>query len=217
MQAAILLTEPYRSWLMKTRDRILETSLALFNQEGEQNVTTVDIANEMGISPGNLYYHFKGKDAILSALFERFYQDFMALLDAPIDEQLALQDYWFYIYVVLEEMHKFRFFYLNIIDLIQRDRNIAKRFKRLLDKKRSTIIEVCTQLEEHSIIRAGSAAHAQIADTITMALVYHFSYQALIHDEADFNTLMHGGVYHVMSIIAPYFVDQQADFYLAIQ
>mgnify|MGYP006189992069 CR=1 FL=1 len=50
---------------MKTRDRILEVSLLLFNEEGESGLSSVDIANALEISPGNLYYHFKGKDAII--------------------------------------------------------------------------------------------------------------------------------------------------------
>ena len=36
---------------MKTRDRILNCALELFNRDGEPNVTTLDIANELGISP----------------------------------------------------------------------------------------------------------------------------------------------------------------------
>jgi AcrR family transcriptional regulator len=87
---------------MKTRDRILVTSLLLFNEEGEPNVTTVDISNEMDISPGNLYYHFKGKEAIIEALFNRFEVELSDILRAPLEKALSVEDSWFYLYVVPE-------------------------------------------------------------------------------------------------------------------
>ena len=65
---------------MKTRDRILHVSLLLFNEEGEAPQTAVDISNALDISPGNLYYHFKGKDAIIHALFDRFEDEMRIIL-----------------------------------------------------------------------------------------------------------------------------------------
>ena len=57
---------------MSTKERILDASLALFNELGERKVTTNHIASHLQISPGNLYYHFKNKQAIIFALFERY-------------------------------------------------------------------------------------------------------------------------------------------------
>ena len=43
---------------MKTRDRIIERAIDMFNEKGAANVSTVQLSEALGISPGNLYYYF---------------------------------------------------------------------------------------------------------------------------------------------------------------
>ncbi|RPI41821.1 MAG: TetR/AcrR family transcriptional regulator, partial [Betaproteobacteria bacterium] len=43
----------------RTRQRILDTTLALYNEHGEPQVSTSLIAAELGISACNLHYHFR--------------------------------------------------------------------------------------------------------------------------------------------------------------
>src|SRR5439155_24921871 len=64
----------------RTRDRILEASLALFNQDGLAAGSTHRIAAELGISSGNLHYHFKAKQLIVGGLFRRFEERLSASL-----------------------------------------------------------------------------------------------------------------------------------------
>lgn len=56
----------------RTFDRILEVTLALFNRFGEPNVSTNQLCGELGISPGNLFYHHPTRDALVLGLFAQY-------------------------------------------------------------------------------------------------------------------------------------------------
>ena len=100
--------------LMKTAERILVVATELFNERGERNVTASDIALELDISPGNLYYHYKGKDGILSSLFSQCYRELAGMLAAPILEDAFLEDSnplersWLFLTVLMEVMYQYR-------------------------------------------------------------------------------------------------------------
>ena len=193
---------------MKRRDKILLTSLILFNEEGEHNVTTVDISNEMDISPGNLYYHFKGKDPIIVELYDQFESELIDILQAPIDQTLNTQDSWFYLYVVFEHMYKFRFFYANLADILQRNPDINKRFKRLLKRKYETAFTLLTLLTESNVLAIEIGALDEITENILLILTHwinHANYRDMPDNEV---IIIHRGVFQMMSIVAPYFQEQ---------
>ena len=81
----------------RTRERILELSLKLFNDIGEPNVTTTTIAEEMEISPGNLYYHFRNKDDIINSIFAQFEQQIEKRLRFPDDHRPTIDEMWSYL------------------------------------------------------------------------------------------------------------------------
>lgn len=59
---------------MTTKDKIIETAVALFNEQGTAAVSTNHIAAACNISPGNLYYHFRNKADIIRAIFQQMTQ-----------------------------------------------------------------------------------------------------------------------------------------------
>ena len=81
----------------RTRERILELSLRLFNEIGEPNVTTTTIAEEMKISPGNLYYHFRNKDDIINSIFAQFEQQLERRLRFQPGHKPAIDEVWAYL------------------------------------------------------------------------------------------------------------------------
>jgi AcrR family transcriptional regulator len=89
---------------MKTRDRILQTSLQLFNECGEPRITTNHIADELDISPGNLYYHFRNKDEIIALLFQQFERQMETALQVPERRVPNMEDMWLYLHLVFENI-----------------------------------------------------------------------------------------------------------------
>lgn len=53
---------------MTTRDHIVAAADHLFYRQGYEHTSFSDIADEVQISRGNFYYHFKSKDEILDAV-----------------------------------------------------------------------------------------------------------------------------------------------------
>ena len=78
--------------MTSTKERILATSLELFNRLGERNVSTNHIAEALGISPGNLYYHYRNKGDIVFALFERYQATVEPFQHVPTDRPQTWQD-----------------------------------------------------------------------------------------------------------------------------
>jgi AcrR family transcriptional regulator len=202
---------------MKTRDRIIHTSLLLFNEEGEPNTTTVDIANEMDISPGNLYYHFKGKDVIIAELFSQYEQGLSEILNAPLDKPLSVEDNWFYLYVVFEEMYNYRFLYRNLSDLLRRYPELKVRFRRMLKLKRAAILAIWEKLTREAVVSAAENEVEALVDNMVLLLNYWLNYDHLRHDNRAPALVIHQGVYQLMVMIAPYLGKHQREFYEQVQ
>ncbi len=188
----------------KTRDRILATALALFNAEGEAQVSTVDIAAVLGISPGNLYYHFKGKEAIIEALFASFETELKQVLSAPIKRALSIEDHWIFVYIVFEEINDFRFFYEAAGSILERCPSLRPRFARLLTLKETTARAILTRLENEGLIGFAKGEKDRLAERLAAHLTFWIAFRRLTSKSGSQADAIHDGVYATLIQIAPY-------------
>ena len=189
---------------MKTRDRILQTSLLLFNQEGEAPQTAVDISNALEISPGNLYYHFKGKDAIIRTLFGAFEDEMRVILRGSKGGVTSIEDNWVYLYIILEEIYDFRFFYRDLGVLLDRYPDLAVRFRALVAEKRRTITRVLQDLAESDVLQLDPRLKAALTDQIMMSITFWLANDSIGNEAHDGPSLIHKTVFQVMCLIVPY-------------
>jgi len=186
----------------RTRERILESALKLFNDFGEPNVTTTVIADDMEISPGNLYYHFHSKDEIVNALFADYEKDIENLLTAHGKRPLGTEDIWLFLHLLFETIWKFRFFYRDINDLLTRNRIVETHFQRILAHKEQTAITVCQGLAASGALTATPAEIPTLATNMTVLATFWLSFEHARRPRGEPD--IGRGVYQVMSLAAPY-------------
>lgn len=123
-----------------TRKWILETALKLFNEHGSHSISTKRIAAEMGISSGNLYYHFKNKEEIIREIFADIIKKKEDLLNTDTNSPLHLfinklnviflswKEYVFFkreLYILLDKDPELRRqYYENIADMFKEFRSL---------------------------------------------------------------------------------------------
>ena len=113
---------------MKTPERILATALRLFNESGTAPVSTNHIADALGMSPGNLYYHFRNKEEIIRALFEQQYARWDTIYALPGDRMPTIADLQQLVRATFVAGWEFRFIYRELIALLRRDEQLQRRW-----------------------------------------------------------------------------------------
>lgn len=185
---------------MKTRERILQTTLLLFNEQGEPNVSTLEIANELGISPGNLYYHFHGKEPLILELFQQFQNTLSTLLTPPDDAELDAQDYWLFLHLIAEEMAAYRFLFQDLSHLSGRLPKFAHGMRLWLSKLRRTLGTLLSRLHQQNQLGSDNHALEQLVEQIVLTLLFSHDYQRIVTQHADSKLV----VYQVMMLVAPH-------------
>lgn len=116
---------------MSTRDRILDSALTLFNEQGTAAVSTNHIAAATDISPGNLYYHFDNKEDIIRALFERLFAAWDQTFKLPEKRAATLADLEAMIAGNYQVIWQYRFAYREMAALLRQDPALRRRYQEV--------------------------------------------------------------------------------------
>ncbi len=189
----------------RTRERILETALGMFNGYGEPAVTTAAIALEMGISPGNLYYHYKSKEKIVEDLVTGFRHEIDPILAAPEKRLPNAEDCWLFLHLVFEAIWKYRFIYRDLNELITRYRSVETHFRRILAHEIRVAEEIMSGLVAGGQMKASPSEIAALAQSMAMVATYWLSFEYAKNPRAEQDgRALARGAFQVMSLAAPY-------------
>ena len=112
---------------MSRKEDILEVARELFNENGTQSSTTNHIAKAMGISSGNLHYHYKNREEIVRLLYMQMRQETMLFVD---DLPKCIATLHKHEKIVTQVQWKYRFFFKEMLSLLARDSQLEELYIR---------------------------------------------------------------------------------------
>jgi AcrR family transcriptional regulator len=192
----------------RTRERILEATLALYNELGEPNVSTTLIASEAGISAGNLHYHFRKKDQLTGALLDRFVDELDELLPPEQWRAGDVEDAWFLLHMIFEAIWRYRFLFRDLSGIMSRDRRAGHRLTAVFGRSVEASRGIALGLAQSGALVATPAELEALAESATVMTLYWLSYDHVRYPRAAAGASIARGIYQVLMLFAPFLLPQ---------
>lgn len=194
---------------MTTRERIIETALELFNASGTKAVTTNHIAAAMGISPGNLYYHFRNKEEIIREIFAQMHEvGTREYLEINEERGPGTAASMVETFIMIQRFNwRFRFFKRELTALVMADPFLGEQF---VASHRANLTMVDAALER-SVAQGFLRPMAEpvrklLAEQIWMMTLFWLNYLEVGGEEVNDATLRRG-IDHLYLILSAYLTD----------
>ncbi len=171
---------------MRTRDLILEVALVLLNERGESIVTSVDLAHEMNISPGNLYYHFKGKEEVVEELYAQFHaRVLVALQEIASQARGDTKETLAGLSVISQILQQFCFISQDLLGIHERYLGLRSSIQKLLSLLHQTLIGLVGLVMDKANVTDSSSAAKLLAGNLLYTLIHFGSYDELLNEDSD--------------------------------
>ncbi|MEI6894030.1 MAG: TetR/AcrR family transcriptional regulator [Colwellia sp.] len=191
---------------MKTRNKIIQASIELFNEQGERNVTTNHIAAHLAISPGNLYYHFRNKEDIILSIYEEYARSLLLdTLPKVSAEVKPLDSLILYMESIFQTTMKFRFFYRNLPVLLDKDPVLREKYVEVQQSIAERVSQLLISLKAADFIDFPDDELADIVSILRLINTFWVSFHQsqTVVDEHD-DSVFYQGVLKILVILRPY-------------
>lgn len=162
-----------------TRQAIMSTAKALFNERGYDAVSTGDISNALGISKGNLTYHFKRKQDVMEAIVEEMHSHYEKP-NAPTS-LAELQALFIRVQKVTEEN---AFYFWHYTQLAQMSPRIQEIQNEVVTDRISLFTSAFEMLQSNDILRAEEhpGHYSQLIRAILLICTYWVPHNKLVRE-----------------------------------
>ncbi|OLQ87361.1 TetR family transcriptional regulator [Vibrio ponticus] len=189
---------------MKTRDKIVLAALDLFNEHGERNITTNHIAAHIDISPGNLYYHFRNKQEIVREIFALYSNELLERFTPISVQQESLVMLKRYLNSIFTLMWKYRFFYANLPEILQRDEDLHDDYIAVQEKLQANLVSIMAEFVSLGLLDLTPAEMKSQVRTLHLIATSWLGYQSAMSPKTQITEeIIHQGMLQMISVVKP--------------
>lgn len=139
--------------MSKTKDKILAHSLKLFNKEGVDAITVRHIAADMGISHGNLCYHYPNRDDIIKVLYFNMQEEVDKLYGNVDFSSREILDGILFIDKAYEIVYKYRFIVFNAHVIFSRIPEIKEHYTKNVSVRKENLRNLVNTLAAEKLLK----------------------------------------------------------------
>lgn len=194
---------------MKTKDRIVETAIQLYNEKGFSNVTSRHIAAEIKISHGNLEYHFPNKESLLFAIYEQMREEISSFYTSQDAEATNPVEHLHKLLVRLEEFQwKYKFFNLDVLEISRNYEQVNLLLKNTLQIRKTQMSGLFQRFVSLQYMKSEPTTgyYYRVQHTIRILITFWNS-QEVVLSNFDFNQRGEM-VRHIWDLLLPHFTEK---------
>lgn len=192
---------------MKTKLRILETALALFNRFGFVNVTLREVSAVLNISYGNVTYHYPNKEQLLTAIYQAYVDALVELSDAVGEHPDKLLQMLAAPAATFALSLKYRFLFVDYLELQRQYPDFMAEVHQKQQQRKQWWKAQLFELQQSGILRQDMGSESFDFLMELSGLVRTFFFLHVPFEVDDWAQLQQKYVQQVNAVIWPYLTE----------
>ena len=174
--------------MAQTKERIITSAINLFNEQGFVNVRLQNIADDLNISVGNLAYHFKNKEAIVSKAYEKIGDELSSIL-STYSVSAGLGDLDYQLEKYYQFIKKYPFYFIDILEVKRNHPHLHEERKEYIWKMRVQFEKRIEYNRTKGVVseNVSNPQIEKVADNMCTIVTFWYTYQAIKDEEECIN------------------------------
>jgi AcrR family transcriptional regulator len=193
-----------------TKEKIIETSIKLFNEKGCLNTSTRHISDELGISVGNLYYHFKNKEEIVIEIYEIFSKKLSSHIHFSILDEEIVFNFTKFIgdYFIWET--EFKFLRVEISYIYKSFPNVRLALEDFLEYRNRQLVFLYKHQQKYGYMKEIDDIELKFAISNIWTIVYHWDIYWILNNKENYDEKqkLKNGLLNFLYFFKPYMTEK---------